>query len=184
MNISEVSKLLNSIPTTQSGYEIENFFVDSYPTPARQLVATLCRIESLHAEQLDIKAKLADPTTTPGQSLLLTRAMNDNKLVLERMSAWYETSTLKDKKKILENYDNEEKEYWSEYLGRQAALELLALGRTTKETLDKMSMLPVNEFEDCVRICVRYSNLIKDTTDSVESSMSVITAGLPKKGKP
>jgi hypothetical protein len=181
MNISQVIKQLDTIKTSQSDYEFENFILDSIPKSSRQLVTLMLELERLHAEKCDLEATLVSPDITEGAKILLHRKLQNNAHSMRILSDWYDGIPAKERKQILENYNAEEPEYWAEYLGRQAALELLALGRTTKETLDKMSMLPVSEFEESVRICVRYSNLIKDTTDSVENQMKISTAGLPRK---
>ena len=83
---------------------------------------------------------------------------------------------------LIKNYEDQEPSYWATKLGKQAALEVLSLSRTSTNTMEMMSNLPMDEFEESVRVCTKYTTLITQSIESVERSMSSITAGLPEEG--
>lgn len=146
------SKLLNTVSTNQSNYEFTHFFLEKYPTPARQLVAVIEQVENLK-KQLPINS--------------------DKKITIQReidmLTTWL--NSVDNKQEILDNYENEESEYWAHVLGREAAIEIISIGKTSKETMTKMSLLPVEDFEESVRVCVRFATLIRETTNRVEKEL-------------
>lgn len=178
MNISEISSALDSLQLGRSPYEFDNFFLEAYPTSARQLVAVMQEIETLHAEQLMIKEKL-DACESAGERMILERKQKVARNKYSQLVSWYDEIDPDMRTAILDSFDLQEPEYWANHLGRQAALELLSTGRTSKPTMDQMSCLPVDAFEEAVRICVRYANLIRETTATVEQSMGASVSGVP-----
>jgi hypothetical protein len=177
MDISEISKALNGLQFKQSDFEFENFFIEATQTHSRQLVAVMVEIERLHAEQMILSEKIKS-TDSKGTAVLLNRELNNVKNQYDRLVEWYDNLSPADRKSMIANFENEEPAYWANYLGRQAALEILTVGRTVKQTMDMMSNLPVDEFEEAVRICARFANLIKDTTTEVESGMGININGV------
>lgn len=178
MSIREISSLLDALPIGRSTYEFENIYLDQCPTMARRLVAAMEELEILYAEQLQLTEQINN-TTCDGEKIILHRKIAKSRQQYEQLKTWYDSIDKRDKDHFLRQYENEESEYWANYLGRQAALELITLQHTTKQTMDKMSLLPVEAFEEAVRICIRYSTLIKDVTVSVENSMSASVEGTP-----
>lgn len=174
MDINEITKILDSLPTGRSDYEFEHFFLESHPTPARQIVAVMKEIELLHAEISRLSVDLNQE-----KSPNLQRVLTETKQKYDQAVTWYENIDPDIRDAIISEYSVQEAEYWANYLGRQAALELLTFGRTTKDTMDRMSCLPVEAFEESVRICVRYAALIKNTTASVEETLGINTDGVP-----
>ena len=180
MSILEISKALNSIPTAQSDFEFENFFIETFPTRARQLVAVMLEIEKLYAEKLDLELSINNDSNN-NDDIVLKRRLITTTQKLNRLHNWYATIPSKERNEILKNYENEEPTYWANVLGRRAAMEVLTDQRTSKETMDAMSNLPVNEFEESVRICVKYVSLIRNTTEDAEYTMESHITGLPQR---
>lgn len=181
MNISEISTLLDTLSTGMSDYEFENFFLESFPTSSRQLVSAMKRIEELHF-QIEILRNSIDNAKNDLEDLrnaLDRRKLFEMQKQYDQLVFWYQSIDPEIRKKLVDSYEEQEPEYWANYLGRQAAIELLTIGRTTKETMDKMSNLPVDAFEESVRVCTRYAQLIKDTTASVEESLGINVNNLP-----
>jgi hypothetical protein len=174
MDINEITKILDSLPTGRSDYEFEHFFLESQPTPARQIVSVMREIEFLHSEV----ERLSSEQKTEGQ-LDVRRLIIETTQKLDQAVAWFDNIDPDMRNAIISEYSAQEGEYWSNYLGRQAAIELLTIGKTTKETMNRMSCLPVESFEDAVRICVRYASLIKNTTAAVEETLGINTDGIP-----
>jgi len=172
MNITEISKHLDQINTGQSDFEFENFFIETFPTRARQLVAVMLEIEDLHSQIT--AAELS------GNTQITVRKLTQLKQKLNRLYNWYESIPAKERTEILKNYENEESAYWTNVLGRQAAIEVLTDQKTSAETMNNMSNLPVDEFEEAVRICSKYTALIQDTTESVENSLANNITGIPQ----
>ena len=71
----------------------------------------------------------------------------------------------------MKNFENEEPEYWTTVLGRQAALEILSQKQTNPDTMDKMIRLPTDLYETATRICNEYITMVTEVTESVEASM-------------
>lgn len=163
--INEITTELDKLPTSRTQYEFENFHVESYPTQARQLIAVMKEIERLRLELFQ-------------HSDSQHRSYTELKTELNQALEWYNAIPADTRRVILDNFENQEGQYWAKYLGREAAIEMITIGRTSKETMDKMASLPVSDFEEAVKICVRYASLIKDTTSSVETSLGIITPDL------
>lgn len=178
MSIKEISSLLDAVPIGRSKYEFENLYLDQYPTTARRLTAIMEEIEDLYAEQIQL-TELINNTTCDSDKIRLHRKIAKSRQRYEQLKTWYDSFDKNDRDHFLRQYENEEPEYWANYLGRQAALELITMHRTSKETMNKMSLLPVEAFEEAVRICVRYSTLIKDVTVSVENTITSNLEGTP-----
>jgi len=174
MDINEITKILDSIPTGRSDYEFEHFFLESQPTPARQIVSVMKEIEFLHSEIARLSAE-----QNQNEQLDTRRLRIETKQRLDQAVEWFENIDPDMRNAIIAEYSSQEGEYWANYLGRQAAIEILTIGRATKETMDRMSCLPVEAFEDAVRICVRYASLIKNTTASVEETLGINTGTIP-----
>lgn len=181
MNIEQITEILNKVQTERSDYEFENFFLESYPTPAKRIVAVLQEIENIHADRLDLQAEMTN-TNKQGEKIKTLRKLKNLESRYTQLMLWLETVDQEEIKNISTNINAEESEYWVNHLGRTAAIEILTIGRSSKATMDMMACLPVDAFEDAVRICVRYANLIKQTTETVEAKLSNEMGGLPYQG--
>lgn len=176
--IKEISEELDGLPLGLSRYEFENFLLESQPTMARQLAAVMAEIESLHAKLTSLDEPLSFGENG-SQKIAIRRERSSNQKRYDMLVEWISRFSKDDRRKILSSYDKEEGDYWANYLGRQAALEILTTGKASKDTMDKMSSLPVADFEEAVRICVRYAKLITDTTAMVEGSMGIRVENVP-----
>lgn len=178
MDVNEITKMLDSIPTGRSRFEFENFFLERYQTTARQLVETMLEIERLHSQKASLGAisKKADD----GQKIQNHRIINEITSKLSQLESWYNGIDPEMRMAILSQYEEQETEYWTNYLGRQAAIELLTIGRSSKDTMDRMANLPVEAYEEAVRICIRFAAMIKETTATVEQNMGIFVSNLPK----
>jgi hypothetical protein len=181
MDIEQITEILNNVQADRSDYEFENFFLESYPTPAKKLLAVLQEVENIYAERLDLQAELVD-TNKPGTKIKLRRSLKNLDHRYNQLISWLDTIDQEALASISADINAQEPEYWVNHLGRNAAIELLTLGRSSKATMDMMACLPVDAFEDAVRICVRYANLIKQTTETVEAKLSNEMGGLPYQG--
>lgn len=178
MNISEISSLLDNVPVGQTDFEFEFFNIEMSPTSARQLVSAMEEMESLTARSILVKDQIATATNA-GDLIMLKRESRVIDQKLEQLRNWYDRINPGMRTEILGCFESEESEHWANRLGRQAAIELLTLGKTTPGTMDKMSALPEETFENAVRICVRYASMIKEITAKVETSLGVEVNNIP-----
>lgn len=183
MDINKIIDILDTISVDQSEYEFENFFLDTFPTSSRQLIAVMLEIENLYSQQLTIQATI-EVCEEPGEIIRLSRSMQKVRKKYDQLVAWFQSIDPSEVLRIANEFDSQESDYWANHLGRAAAIELLTLGKTSKDTMDKMASLPVDAFEASVKICVRYADLIKQTTEGAEKSLGLIQGqdpqGLPR----
>ena len=168
--LMQIKKGLENISSGKSTFEFQSFFLESYPTPARQLVDVMKRIEELY-EYIDNLSKFISDFEN-------NRAYIEAQHEIKILTDWYVNQSNKDE--ILKRFDKEEPEYWAYVLGREAAMEVLSFGRTTKETMDKMSHLPEKNFEEAVQTCVRFATLITTITENVEQELSGTVSNVSK----
>jgi hypothetical protein len=71
------------------------------------------------------------------------------------------------------NWEMMEKEYWINTLGKQAAIEILTVGKPSVETMNKMVRLPEDSYIKATQICVKLANAIKSTTVAAETQIGI-----------
>lgn len=166
--IDQIKNHLDIFSTLQSKYEFNNFFIEAVPTPARSLILLMEKIENLHVEI----STLTEFNVNGKNVREITAKIKQLNMLLE----WY--NNVENPEEILMNFEKEEPKYWAYVLGRDAAIEILSRGVTSKETLNKMSLLPLQDFEEAVRICTKFANMIKNITESVEGEFANVTSGV------
>jgi hypothetical protein len=108
---------------------------------------------------------------------------------IEQTTGTFELNFLKAEREMLLNYLNEqnpnalkssimnwemmEKDYWVNTLGKQAAIEILTIGKPSVETMNKMVRLPEDSYIKATQICVKLANAIKDTTVTAEAQIGI-----------
>ena len=180
MNISEIVQALNNISIAESNFEFENFFLETFPTKSRQLVAVMAEIEKLYSQHLNLTESFKSQVMYDRNVIILQREISSITQKLDRLYNWYQSIPADERDKILANYEAEEPTYWANVLGRKAALEVLSNQHTSKETMDTMSNLPPDEFEEAIRICNKYTLLLRNTVEDVENNMFNTVAGVPQ----
>lgn len=178
MKTEKITALLDMIPVGRSKFELDNFLIEAYPTPARRIAAILTEAETLAAKVSACEASLKNVKDEAAVDTV--RYLRTSKAKLAQLTEWLSSIGEEEITSALSRYEEEEPEYWSNHLGRKAAIEMLTGGRTRYETMDAMASLPVHAFEEAVRICTRYARLITDTTEAAEQSVQSVQSGLPK----
>lgn len=185
MDINEITSLLDNLPIGRSSYEFQNFFLESHLTPARQMVEVMKEMEFLHARINELE-RIINPMERFGMenagehdNVHVRRELQISRQKYQQLEEWYNSISADDRATLLSRYEQEEPTYWTNHLGRRAAIELLTTGRSSDETLDMMSLMPQEDFEQTVRICTRYARLIQDITTVAESSITNRTSGMP-----
>jgi maltooligosyltrehalose synthase len=120
IDISKIIEFYQSVNSGYSQYELDNFLIETCPTPARQLIMVMEKILELQDPLL--KESSFQNTTTYYKGLAQL-----NKLV-----EWYQN--VKNPQNVLRQFEAEEPEYWAHTLGRQAAIEILSIGKTSLDT--------------------------------------------------
>jgi hypothetical protein len=179
MNIADISDILNRFHLGPTPYELENFFIDSFSSRPRQLVAVLERLEELYCQQLELAnaISLSEDEISP---IRLQRQLQKITNEYNRLQDWYNNQNIDEGELqyFIDTYEGDDLNYWVTHLGRLAAIEIITYGKVKFETMDKMSLLPASDFEEAVRICNRYANLIRSTTAAVEASMTNASEGI------
>jgi len=64
--------------------------------------------------------------------------------------------------------ESKESEYWIKRLAKEGAVELIAQGRVTSETMFKISSLPRKQFEECVAEVTKIASYLNHVTKEAE----------------
>jgi len=155
---NKLQKLFDVCPhSTLSNFERQNFQAQPGPGYARYLINTINRIRKID-DELD--------SSTLGSF--------ENKCLLEEKAGLLsvlENEEIDELELVIKNWEFNEREYWPNYLGKQAAIEILTIGHTTVETMTKMAQLPEDLYVKATQICVKLANTIKQVTQEAEEEM-------------
>ena len=98
------------------------------------------------------------------------QCLEEEKSKLLKILDQQDTATLTD---AVNNWQDSEQDYWVNFLGKQAAIELLTFGRPTVETMSKMVKLPEDLYIKSTQICVKLANAIKVATANAEMEIGI-----------
>jgi predicted HTH domain antitoxin len=93
---------------------------------------------------------------------------NKNKSLIQLLGdlkSEYESSYPKEELVMTEA---KESEYWIKRLAKEGAVELIAQGRVTSETMFKISSLPRKQFEECVAEVTKIASYLNHVTKEAE----------------
>lgn len=150
----DVKKLLANVPIGRSQYEFDNFVTGAANSEARYVRQLL-----LEKEQLEESILHAEPNSRWADQCRKELAQIDAVL-----SSWTEEQV----ENTLQNFEAEEGQYWAAYLGKIAAIESLTNGHIGAETLDRLALLPIEDFKNSVIITNRIMEYIRSTTARIE----------------
>jgi hypothetical protein len=187
MDINTVTTMLNSMPISRSNYEFKNFNLERYGTFPRQLRAMLIEKESLYYQQIELESEIElveyeISTADGGNAAILqkkltarvkqfTRHLNDVKKQIKQVDDWLDRQDPEECQDAIDNFEEYESDHWTDALGREAAIEVLAHGRTQKDTMAQLSQLPLVDYKRSVVIIAQLANFLKDTTEKAESTL-------------
>lgn len=105
-----------------------------------------------------------------------TRTFERNVLESQRDSLYkfLDSKDLYDLEDSIKQWESDEQSYWTSYLGKIAAIEVLTNGKPSIETMSKMVMLPEDMYIEATQICVKLANAIKEATVAAEESIGVV----------
>jgi hypothetical protein len=172
---------------SMSDFQSRYFVVNSHVTDYRRVKQAVLEIETriaakkqmernLKRNDILIKLKIEEIAAEPNplkQELLLIdldQYQYDNSVYEKKLRICEEEldmfcnliKELVPDKESLENYkghnEEKEREYWILRMGKQAALDMLALGRIGQGNLDSISMMPIEDQQEVIRLGLSYTN--------------------------
>lgn len=157
---SKFKDLFDNCPySVHSSFEQEHFGSTTGAGYARYVIGIINRIRKLESD-------------------LETETRNfERNLMSDERNSLYEYLESQDPnilRNTVDSWEQVEREYWVNTLGKQAAIELITLGRTSQETMSKMVRLPEDLYIKVTQICVRLANTIKETTVRAEQEIGVV----------
>lgn len=141
-----------------SEFEQENFNNLSGSSYSRSIIETINRIRKIDS---DIETQIGT-----FEKQYLQQEKTNLLEILNQQDLTALTEAVK-------NWQDDEQDYWVNFLGKQAAIELLTFGRPTVETMSKMVKLPEDLYIKSTQICVRLANAIKQATAAAEVEIGV-----------
>ena len=155
--INPLQSLFDICPyPTFSDFERQNFQNQTGTAYARYVIETINRLRKIDSD-------LETETRTFEKNCLLAEK--------EKLQNFLEGEDQKQLESAITNWEFVEKEYWSNVLGKQAAVEILTLGKPSFETMNKMVKLPEDLYIKSTQTCVRLANAIKSATERAEAEL-------------
>jgi hypothetical protein len=144
----------------QSDFEAENFNTQTGSAYSRFIIETINKINS----------DLETETRTFEKNCL-----EEEKSKLLDIIEQQDPATLTN---AVNNWQEAEQDYWVNFLGKQAAIELLTFGKPSYDTMSKMVKLPEHLYIKSTQICVKLANAIKTATTSAEEAIGVVNTAV------
>ena len=159
MDIELIKQLLEGRNTARSRWEYINFVIEGYGEhQGRALLAQLQRRREI------------DDIPNASSALL------DEATQIDRWIAQFSKTEIQE---LLDGIEGNESQYWTERLGREAAVDLLTRGRVTKEVMERAILLDEDSFRKFVETSTTIIKFVSDVTREVEQQMGVFPAQLP-----
>lgn len=186
MDISVVSDLLDQMPSSRSHYEFKNFNIDQYGSFPRQLRAALVEKERLTDLKAEIDAEIGMnnaslaklPDDEIKEFIILKMTAKNNQLFrqskdfaaqIEQLDSWLDQLDIEECNDAVRSFEDREGDYWTEKLGKDAAVELLALNHVKDTTMTLLSQLPFSDYKKAVVITAQLATFLKETTEQAEA---------------
>ena len=142
-----------------SEFETENFNSQLGSAYSRSIIDTINRVRKIDSD-LETETRTFEK-----------KCLDEEKSKLLQILDQQDTAKLTN---AVTDWQSTEQDYWVNFLGKQAAIELLTFGRPTVETMSKMVKLPEELYIKATQICVRLANAIKSATTSAEEAIGVV----------
>ena len=142
-----------------SEFETENFNSQLGSAYSRSIIDTINRVRKIDSD-LETETRTFEKKCLDEEKSKLLQ-------ILDQQDITKLTNAVTD-------WQSTEQDYWVNFLGKQAAIELLTFGRPTVETMSKMVKLPEELYIKATQICVRLANAIKSATTSAEEAIGVV----------
>ncbi len=187
MDNKTATDLLDLMPIDRSNYEFKNFNLELYGSFPRQLRAMLLEREDLNDRIVELEAetellRLTSHSSIPAVAQVearknlaktnqINRALVGLRQRLAQVNDWLDNQNTNDMREAAAGFEDHESEYWTDFLGRTGAIDLLAIGRTRPDTMSKLSQLPLGDYKKAVMVIAQLANFLKDTTEQAEGTL-------------
>jgi len=159
MNKDNLNKLFELCPFNPvSTFEQDNFESQTGAGYPRYLIEVLNKIRKIDSE-LSHAAKAFE------RSCLVEER--------ERLIALLDAQDFNQLKDALASWQDSDEDYWIEQLGKIAAIEIIANGKPSVETMTKMAKLPEDAYIKATQLCVKLANAIKAKTTQAEEEIGI-----------
>jgi hypothetical protein len=156
---SKLQELFDVCPYVNvSKFENDNFNIQTGSAYPRFVIETVNRIRKINSE-LENETKTFEKNYLQEERTKLTELLEaeDITKLVSATSNWQEF----------------ERDYWINLLGKTAAIEILTKGTASTETMTKMVKLPEDDYIKATQICVRLANAIKEATMNAEAAIGI-----------
>lgn len=186
MDILKTRELLDKIPS-RTEYEFRNFEIEAQGGWHRQVRYVLGQKEQL-ADQMEILlaqidlenltlGKIKDKEEAAIRQRMVTaeinglkRQLNDLTQRMAQVDAWLDTYDDSEFNDVITGIEQAEGDSWSESIGREIGVEVLADKQASKASLLRASMLPLADYKKSVLITNQFATFLKKTAEQVENS--------------
>jgi len=180
MDIARARDLADRL-VARTNYEFRNFVMEGQGSWYRQARYALRQKEQLTDEIANITAEInLQQAQLLAQQAQITAAINqlqrqrcDAEQQLQQVDSWINTYDDAEFEDAVRCFEGSESDHWSEVLGREVAVELLSDKQTSKHSLTRLSLLPVNDYKKSVVITSQVAKFLKKTAEQAEYSLSV-----------
>lgn len=142
-----------------SEFETENFNSQLGSAYSRSIIDTINRVRKINSD-LENETRIFEK-----------KCLDEEKSKLLQILDQQDTAKLTN---AVTDWQSTEQDYWVNFLGKQAAIELLTFGRPTVDTMSKMVKLPEELYIKATQICVKLANAIKSATASAEEAIGIV----------
>lgn len=158
---NKFESIINSCPysTQFSRFEQENFNSPSSPGYPRYVIGLINQYRKIES---DFEFE--------------SRNFERNVLMEEkgRIESILREQDIEKMENAIANWQQVEAEYWTDTLGKIAAIEILTQGKTSYETMLKMVKLPTELYVKATQVCLKLANAVKDTTVKAEVDLGIV----------
>jgi hypothetical protein len=155
----QLTKLFELCPyNARSEFERENFHDQNGVAYVRYIIEIINRIRKIDSDLVTESREFE------------TKSLLEEKARLEKFLLEQNLTALETK---MSNWEMLERDYWVEYLGKIAAIELLTYGKPSVDTMTKMVKLPEELYIKSTQVCVTLANKIKQATMQAEQEIGI-----------
>lgn len=187
LNINVVRQLINKLPV-RTHYEFVHVELGIQGQLHRQVRYALRQLEDLHDQmqilhseidlinyeltkykdhmELSIRQRIAFSKIKQ-----LERKIKDLEAMQSQINDWLSTLSEEELETIINTVDLSEDAHWCEMLGRELGIELLVDGKSSKETMAKLALLPLSDYKKSVVIATKFAAFLKTATEDAEDNM-------------
>jgi hypothetical protein len=196
---SELNDFMDGTNSSMSNYQIDHFVLRSQVTDYRQIKQALLELEGrrdgLKQTEIDLKRRkltkdkiLHDIENSSDEfekkflQIDLEEVEKDIYFIERRLTVQKKeydyfsniiTSRFESKQELEKFYDNPEEEhkYWIARMGKQAAIDMISLGRISVGNMDSIAMMNEEDQIQTLKVAIQYSGLMNVGINKLQQEM-------------